>query len=259
MLPDLKKTSGDQLFVGIVRDNKDPAYLQRVRVEIPGLLESSDLSLLPWFIPHHVSPYGIGDDYGVLRIPRVGARVYVRFQEGDGSFGVYLADTITKASVLPDELKTNYGNRVGFYTPAGDVFYLDMDSYEILFRRQSGTALKIDKDGNVNLVVGKDFTQVVQGDYSLVVKGKSAVTVQSDASFTANGLTTQISGDLKETVSGAQSTIVSGNRTISCSSEKHAGDITNAGDVIANGVSLTNHKHGGVDTGGGLTQPPIPG
>ena len=48
---------------------------------------------------------------------------------------------------------------------------------------------------------------------------------------------------------------IKGNITCSGTS-KMSGNITCDGDVIASGISLTDHTHGGVETGGGNTSGP---
>lgn len=256
-LKDLRPLDASRLLVGIVVDNNDPDKRQRIRVQVPNLLESQNTEDLPWFAPRHISPYGIGDDFGVIRIPRVGSRVYVSFQDGDGSFGEYLADVVTSAVTPPAEMLTNYPNRIGFFTPVGDIAYLDLSTKEMMLRRASGTSIKIDADGNVTMVVAGNFTQTVKGDYNLIVEGDAGVVTKGDHTNMVSGdLGTIIQGSQTTTVSGSQTNNVSGSRTVTCSSESHVGKITNLGDVVADGVSLTGHTHGGVDTGGGNTAPP---
>lgn len=258
ILPDMKAMDGRQILVGIVIDNNDPLQQQRVRVQIPGLLESNDKELLPWFAPRRVSPYGIGDDYGVLYIPRNGSRVYVTFQEGDGSFGEYLADVVSSSVKPPAEMLTNYPDRIGFFTPIGDMAYMDLKTKDMFFRRASGTGFKIDTDGNVTLICAKDFTQTVKGNYTVSIEGQYNLSAKGDSTVDLNGnLQFTIGGDEQHKVGGSQSVTVSSSRTVSCSSESHSGSISNLGDVVADGISLKNHKHGGVDTGGGVTQPPV--
>lgn len=256
-IPDLKSMDSKQLLVGIVIDNNDPTKKQRVRVQIPGLLEG-DAELLPWFIPRRVSPYGVGDDYGVVCIPRNGSRVYVTFQEGDGSFGEYLADVVSTSTTPPAELLTNYPDRIGFFTPIGDIAYLDLKTKDMFLRRASGTGFKIDTDGNVTLVCAKDFTQTVKGNYTVSIEGEYNVSAKGAGTIDINGdVQFTVGGSEQHKVGGSQTVSVSSSRTVSCSSESHSGAINNLGDVVADGISLKSHKHGGVDTGGGVTQPPI--
>lgn len=255
---DLKPLGPDRYLVAIVRDNNDPDKLQRIRVEIPGLLEGTDLTTLPWMFPKHCSPYGVGNDYGVVRIPRVGSKVVVTLQDGDPQFGVYESDLVTADNTLPVEFQTNYPDRVGFYTPAGDLCYVDVGTKELLYRRASGTALRIDADGNVEILCAKNWTQTVQGDYTLIVQGDATTVVSGTC-------TSSVTGDSQATVGGAstlivagtQSEQVTGTRTIACASETHAGSTTFNADINVLGVQLLTHKHPGVQTGGGSTGTPF--
>lgn len=258
-LHDLKPLDSNRLLVGIVVDNNDPTKKQRIRVQIPGVLEGEDTSLLPWMAPRHMSPYGIGDDFGVQRIPRIGSRVYVSFQDGDGSFGEYLADVVSASVTPPDELLTNYPNRVGMFTPLGDLMYLDMTSGDMMMRRVSGTSVKIDGAGNMVVVCAGNFTHTIKGNYTLVVEGDSTQMCSGNLTSTVSGdAGLLVEGSDFKTVSGDQTIAVTGSRSITCADESHAGVITNLDDVIGEGISLSGHKHSGVDTGNGNTEPPIP-
>lgn len=257
MVRDAKGTSPDQVHVGVVVDNNDPEKLQRVRVFISGLLDSEDYSKLPWVLPDFQSPYGMGDNYGIVNIPRIGSRVGVWFQEGNVDFGFWTNASVSGQMTLPDEFTTNYPNRVGFFTPAGDIAYIDFTTLELLYRRASGTAIQIDQEGNVVINVAGDLTQIVKGDYNLSVDGSMNVIVNGDAARNVKGKDgTQVGGDSTTVIQGNQSVQTSGQRNISCSSENHSGDMNVSSDVVASGVSLVNHTHGGVDTGGGHTAPP---
>lgn len=257
-LHDLKPLGPERYLVAIVRDNNDPEMLQRIRVEIPGLIEGADLETLPWMFPKHSSPYGVGNDYGVVRIPRIGAKVVVTLQDGDPQFGVYESDLVTADNTLPAEFQTNYPNRVGFYTPAGDLCYVDLGTKELLYRRASGTALSIDAEGNVNIVCAKNWTQTVQGDYTLMVQGDATTVVSGDATASITGSSnTSVGGDSNLTVSGSQVENASGTRTVSCSSETHAGATSFNADINVMGIHFLTHKHSGVQTGGGSTNVPF--
>jgi phage baseplate assembly protein V len=88
----------------------------------------------------------------------------------------------------------------------------------------------------------------VSGLAQVVVNASASVTVTAPA-VTINGTTT-INGDT--TINGflTQGTGTSGAGAIM------AGPVNVASDVIAGGVSLRNHTHGGVDPGGGNTGVP---
>jgi hypothetical protein len=60
----------------------------------------------------------------------------------------------------------------------------------------------------------------------------------------------------KVTVNAAQETVINAEKVvINCDVEVN-GKVEATNDVVGNGISLTHHTHGGVDTGPGSTQPP---
>lgn len=253
---DSLKNTNDR-FVGVVVDNNDPDKHQRIRIAIPGKLESSNVSDLPWVAPRHLSPFGVGDNYGVLRIPRIGSRVYVQFDGDDLSHGSYDMDVVRSTLSLPPELADNYPNRYGFVNPLGDVFYVDLTSGDAFFRRASGTGFTIDMEGSVSLVVAKDFTQVVKGNYNLSVEGNYTASVEGT-------MTTQVGGEVAEQLGANRITQIRGNEnhavdgsiTTTCSKESHSGPMHVSGEVTSEGVSVPGHTHGGVRTGSGHTATP---
>lgn len=259
VVKDAQPLQASQLLVGVVVDNNDPDQRQKVRVVVPGILEADAVDNLPWLLPRQVSMFGVGDNYGSIRIPRVGSRVYVSFQDGDVHFGQYLADVVSQATTLPAELMTNYPNRVGWASPSGDTMYLDLTTKEFQYQHVSGTSFKIDGDGNVIFMCNGDFNHAVTGDYTLNVLGDYTANIGGDSTEGVSGdKSTVVGGDASLNATGDQTEMVGGSRTISCSSESHSGEINNIGDIKATGVSLMSHIHTGVVPGGATSGPPVP-
>jgi uncharacterized protein involved in type VI secretion and phage assembly len=244
--------------VGWVIFNEDPDQHQRIKVVVPSLLEGA-VDTLPWIRPRLYSPFGMGDNYGVVNVPAVGSRVEVMFEDGDLEHGVYVADMAAGTFILPDELKTNYPHRIGYVTPKGDLSYFDVSTGEHYFRHNSGTCYAINAAGDMATLVMGNRTDIVKGSYTL-----------------------QVGGDLNEVIAGSQTTAVTGNRTATLSgldtefvgltktqtiqgalvvnsqAESHSGLATFQLDVVANGISLLTHTHAGVMSGSSSTTPPLP-
>lgn len=238
------KLPESNLLLALVVDNNDPTRKQRIRVTVPGLLEAADVKELPWVLPKAQSPFGVGDDYGVVQIPRIGSRVYVHFQGGDLSFGQYVSDALTSRSALPADFLTHYPNRFGYYSPKGDILYTDLQTRDTVFKHSSGSAVHFASDGSVTMYVKGKLTEIVDGDYAQVVKGTVSISVEGDHSLSVQGQRSEvIQGSSTTNVSGSTSELTSGERTISCSKESHAGDIEVMGDVKASGISLRYHVH----------------
>ena len=252
-----KNSAWSRLYVGLVIDNEDPDMLQRVRVVIPGLMEAEHKDKLPWIAPMQTSPFGIGDNFGSLHVPYLGSRVIVEFQEKDLSRGLYLSSVVTSKTTLPDELLGNYPHRDGWASPKGDLFYRDSQTGQHFFRHSSGSGFTIEPDGSFNFVCVGNRTDVVRGDYALSVEGDFSVIVAGDHSMSVgDNRSLTVSGNETHTVAGTADLSVSGNRSITCAQEARSGPIYSTDDVVADGISLINHPHGGVQSGSSLTDPP---
>jgi len=242
-------------YLAVVADNNDPDKLQRVRVTIPGLLEADNAEDLPWVAPAQCSLFGVGDNFGVLRVPRVGSKVFVRYGDSPPTSGVYTGDAVTARTALAPELLENYPNRVGFSTPSGDLCYTDLTQKTFYYRHSSGTSMEILGDGTLRVNVAKDMQTTVTGDYTLTVQGSSTVSVQGDSTRTTQGNeSATVSGNMSNNVQGSMSNIVSSKITTVCSKQTHVGKFNNADDVVAGGRSLKNHVH---MLGSSTTSPPM--
>lgn len=215
------------IFIGTVTDNLDPLKLERIKVSIPGLLEEADPSLHPWAgkdgngFMSSTSTYGF---FGL--VPRIGDKVWVRFQRGDLLFPLYWASPILNGQ-RPAEADVNYPNRYGWVDPAGNSVVIDVTagSTTMEFKHKTGTVIRINNDGSIT---SSAPTWSHQGTFNLT----------GDANVTGNF---NLTGDAG--VTGK----IDATDTIKSTT-----------DVLAVTVSLKNHLHGGVTSGGSQTSPPIP-
>lgn len=238
------------LLEGKVVANNDPERLQRVRVTIPKLFsEDIDVNLLPWIGPRHSSPFGIGDNYGVVQVPVVGSRVRVYLQDGQAEYGMIDHDVINTKFVLPDELATNYPNRVGMKTPTGDVFYYEVTTGQWFFRHNKGTSIRVDADGNVFKSVVGDYTEYVKGNYTRVVEGTVNDVVKGKVTQSYGATALNVKGKLNITASADFTAIVNGTGTLSANSWTLAGVLKSSDDIWAVNTSVMNHQHQYDDAG----------
>jgi len=101
LLNKLLKESGKVygIFRATVKDNLDPEKRGRVRVFCPSLMDGPETSKKQWFdwaMP--AEDESCGSDCGFIRVPRIGAKVYVFFEGGNIDFPVYLGGFFTKVS-----------------------------------------------------------------------------------------------------------------------------------------------------------------
>lgn len=245
--------------------NSDPQKKQRIKVEIPNLLEGEP-DTLPWLSKIGDGWLGYGATFGRMEVPPVGAWVTVKFEGGDLSYGKCVGSTpVAETNLGP--LETNYPFRYGFRDPAGNYFYTDTTtgSVDVEFHHKSGTSIHIADNGALTLNVANNETITVNGNLSTTVTGNMSATV---------------SGNMSATVSGAATFAVSGSITSSGSAWTHTGAMNLIGLLTVTGAMkasgsitdtyLTNtktmsdmrteyniHTHVSFD-GGGTTTVPTP-
>lgn len=184
----------DGFVVGTVVENNDPLGIARVKVRIPELLDS-DQGPIPWCLPSKKSPFGQGPNYGVYGAPKIGSPVRVSFQGGDPHHPVYECDEYLAAHANP---KFSNPNTWGFKDPGGSELWVNMDTGAWEFTHQSGTTLKYDGSGDVNLHVAKDLSEDVIGNQTSTIGGNQDTTVQGNS-------TSNVQGNQTESVQSAAS------------------------------------------------------
>jgi hypothetical protein len=189
-------------IIGEVVENNDPDGVARIKVKVPNVLDS-DQGPIPWCLPSKHSPFGQGNGYGVYGSPAVGSPVRIRFQDGDPNYPVYEADEYLKAHANP---KFSNPKTWGFKDPGGSELFVNYETGAWEFTHQSGTTLKYDGDGDLNLHVAKDSTDDIVGNETTTVGGDSTKTVQGNQDTTVQGNSTaNIQGNLTQSVQSAAS------------------------------------------------------
>jgi phage baseplate assembly protein V len=269
---------GLRWFVATVEDINDPLKIGRVRVRVVN--EHDDPSIttndLLWATP--IIPITSASANGVGRSPTgllPGSHVFGFYLDGHEKqlpmlWGSYakLPDGTQATNDIPTlarEINNLVKNPVGpepatpyaakypfnhvWKTQSGHVFEADDTpaNERIQVYHKSGTYVEINKDGQmVTKVVDKDFEIIVK-DKTVYVGGNCNIQVVGSA-------TINVGGSLNATIGGsatmkAASWNVTGNMTLN-------GSLTSTGDVVAAGISLDKHTHGGVQSGGSRTTPP---
>jgi hypothetical protein len=73
------------IYRGLVVDNADPMRLKRLRIEVPSILAGEPLNWASPCVP-----------VGKSSVPRIGAAVWVMFEEGDLSHPVWMGTLVTR-------------------------------------------------------------------------------------------------------------------------------------------------------------------
>lgn len=270
---------GLRWFIANVEDVDDPEMLGRVKIRVIGEHDDPAITTedLHWATP--LTPITSASYKQVGRSPtglQVGSHVFGFFLDGHEKqlpvlWGSYAKmpgkdqnnndvpglareiNTIKKEQVGP-EPQSAYAAKYPFnhvwQTQAGHVIEVDdtAANERIHVYHNSGTYFEINHDGQkVTKVVDKDFEIIVK-DKTLYVGGNLNIQVKGNATIT-------IEGDATGKVNGNASLTIDGNATAKAASWDITGDIALHGtltadkDVIANGISLHNHKHGKVTAG----------
>lgn len=227
-------------FVGTVKFNNDPLQRQRIKVEIPRLLEGA-VENLPWVSPIIHSPFGITSGAGVVAVPALGALVLVEFQRGDIYYGLSNGSIHTEGYTPDAALLLNYPKRRGWSDPLGNLFWIDntTGSVEVHFKHSSGMYLHINNAGEVTL-----------NNTTKVTVNTAVAEVNATASATVTTPVATVAASASVGITSPQTTIT--------------GDLTVVGNVALSGGTLTHntknvgntHTHSGVIVGGANTGAP---
>ncbi|MFW6219511.1 MAG: phage baseplate assembly protein V [bacterium] len=161
------------IYAGKVVDNKDPGKLGRCRIRVFSLFsEDINDNDLPWALPD----FGfIGSLKGSFIVPPVGAIVSVYFELGDRYLPRYVNKIIDETN-MPSDKNTDYPDNMIFYeTDNGDKFIINRRRKTTEFTHSSGTKIKIDALGNVEI------------DSSSSIKTKHKLFLEDDGGFVIPG------------------------------------------------------------------------
>lgn len=143
----------DRPYLGRVVENNDPKRLGRIKVDIL-LYEGIDKELLPWCYPFNGNG---GGGAGVVSVPEIGNDVLVMFPYLDIHFPFYVPVFVMGSRVV--DLHSDYPKSYGFKDKVGNMFRVNKESNEILLKHVSGTRVRIDSNGNVE-ITSKNITMV---------------------------------------------------------------------------------------------------
>lgn len=215
---------GEAFLDAVVVDNNDPLKLRRLKIRASSIHADTPEEHLPWAIcgmPTGQGPLATATEFAV---PRNGSTVLVVFQNGDPAEPIYLGG-ISDSTNVPALFKTNYPNRVGWLLYNGTAFYVDCQT-NVLSIAHRGTTITIDANGGISVQGGQNVAVNVAGDATLAV---------------------------------------SGNLTSSAANWSHTGNFSLNGNLAASGGTFTHngknvgdtHTHNSVQTGGGVSGPPV--
>jgi len=163
------------IVAGDVVNNNDPDKLLRVRVRVPLLHRDIPDTKLPWSRPQmHLGPSGVGGGVGGIRVPAVGAKVMLQFNDDSLYNTSYVADFAYENSI-PAELLADYPNSYGWIDAAGNLFFVNTITKEVRFIHVSGSKIEIAPDGELTIASATKVT--VSGSTQVDVLAANKVSV----------------------------------------------------------------------------------
>lgn len=175
-------------YKGTVVDNADPLALRRVKVRVEGRLEG-DVALLPWCA--QMNPAGLGGTPGTssTEVPIIGSELAISFQNGiycPFYIGFWTSGSTTQpefSAPLPDNSPTTYGKR----DPNGNQTITDLATGQSDFVHQSGSYMRYNKEGDIELRAARNFILKVVGDFKISVNGNEVKFIQGNSSEGVSG------------------------------------------------------------------------
>lgn len=254
-------------FVGTVVENVDPKGLGRIRVTIPNLLESDDISLLPFISSLQSVFHGGISSAGSFSVPEIGSKVLVKFLNGDIYFGVYYG-VLTGRDTIVGDLYTQDGHRHGWIDNLGNRFVVDKVEGTYLLQHALGYSILMNKDGIQFITKDKiKFTSSDGKNYQEIDLSTGKINQVSDGSSDINTplfnvVADSINEDVGNRVSnvkGRCSTVVLGDMVSSSGGNMSISSAGDLGIVSAGDVDLTYSQSLSETVGSGVKRNVVAG
>lgn len=237
-------------FRGSVTDNRDPQKRGRLKLQVPAVLADQETD---WALP--CVPYGGAATHGAFFVPRVGAQVWVEFEEGDLHrpiwTGTFWQD---EADVPPDAAKDEPTTSL-IQTPGGHILQFDDESgnERVALHHTSGSEVTLDKDGGISLTDKNGAKVVLDANAGeLKIEDSNGNSIK----LTANGTTVSDSNGNKIEMA-ASGVKVEGQQIVVQGTQVMLGG--QGGEPVIKGTSFltlfATHMH---PTSMGPSGPPIP-
>ena len=131
------------MFLGIVEDNEDPLFLQRLKVRIVEVFGTEiPTDLLPWTVPVRSNGFGSGGGLSHFTVPLVGSKVLVEFHRGD-IYSPMVIGIVMGLEDVSEDFSTNYPFRYGDKDRNKTKTIVDTQELTWLFSHISGIDIEI--------------------------------------------------------------------------------------------------------------------
>lgn len=225
-------------YVGKVVDNKDPLFLQRVKVRVDLIMDDWADEHLPWAIPEGLDhDDGCSADTGTVNVPIIGSKVSVEFLDGQPTHPAYSGYHEDSTTVMT-EAKYNYPNRKVRRFKDGTLVVLDKTD-NVLYV-YTPTTVKVKIEGDVELYVKGNVTEQVDGNVIRYVKGNVDEYIEGN-------YTRHVAGNVNDGIGGYRTEEVAGSVSRKSASVLEVAD----GSAAYKGSSMTVYGTGSAGVGSG--------
>lgn len=171
-------------FEGEVVFNNDPEKLQRVKVKIIGLLESDDISLLPFVTPKvQINPQG-----KVISPPEIGQKIVITFPYRNPYLPFYEnyfdTEQIALARTHAPVFNVDYPHTVGYEDTTGTYLAINKQQKYIDFKHNSGFRVQINQQGKCEIDVPDNLE--IEINKQTDIHGVQVIKIYSDDKIELN-------------------------------------------------------------------------
>lgn len=244
---------------GKVVDNNDPKKLGRLKIQIPGILEDSDFTKLPWIYPKNPVGFGGTPDGSPLTVPTVGAELTVEFPYKEiyaGFYTGYQRSETTRQGMFFEDYPNTYGSR----DTQNTYFKVNRSKRYAEFRHTSRMRLLVEREGETTMetkhsmrFVSEDkkteiSLDMINGIIHLSTKNENKVTADIEnrtintVNETIGAKTTKVTGAETKKIIGNQLHTVGGSRSDSIGVNDNVAVVGNKTKFIG---FLTTETYGG--------------
>lgn len=169
----------DGIYLGIIKDNKDPKGLLRCKISIQGLTDKLNDENQLWFSRIMPVMFGGNVNTGLYTAPLIGSKVLCGFLNNDitqGYYFGYLMDGSIKIDQNQNEKQCIYKD------PAGNTFITDLDKEGENF---GNIAISLSKNSTITIIGSQNVE--IQGNNNFIIKGNTTITTEGETTLKSNG------------------------------------------------------------------------
>jgi hypothetical protein len=156
----------------------DPTKHGRIRVSLPEIYGTADPQFTPW-----IYPLGYNSGLRLFNVPDLDTEVGVVFIK-DFYTGFYGIGHYPKGQAkIFDQ---DYPNLYGFEDAQGNYFTCNKKTGEVIFHHQSGSEIKLDKDGNTEAKISGTLKVTISKDTE--VNGQNIKVVSKNVDVSADNV-----------------------------------------------------------------------